>query len=86
MAISPGFLDKSALRPDEKLRLLRRLDRFRSWASMNQRRLCLGCGKLISGGEIKFSRSMRGFGLLRLRCPTEGCRAGPMDWVDPDGR
>jgi hypothetical protein len=75
-----------ALAPEEKLRLLQRLDRFRAWHSTSQRRLCLGCGKLITGAEIKFSRSMWGLGLLRLRCPTEECKAGPIDWVEPDGR
>jgi hypothetical protein len=79
-------MNKSSLGPEEKLKLLRRLDQFRDWRSITQRRLCLGCGKLISGAEIKLSRSMRGLGTLRLKCPTEGCRSGPMDWVPPDGR
>jgi hypothetical protein len=79
-------MDNTALAPDERLKLLRRLDRFRAWHSITDRRLCLGCGKLISGAQIRFNRSMWGLGLLRLRCPTEDCRAGPMDWVEPDGR
>jgi hypothetical protein len=72
--------------PEEKLKLLQRLDGFRQWGSVHERRLCLGCGKIISGTEIKLSRGMEGFGLLRLRCPTEDCAAGPMEWVDPDAR
>ena len=78
--------EESALSPEKKLKLLQRLDRFRAWRQITDRRLCLGCGKLISGMEIKVSRSLRGLGLLRLKCPTDGCRAGPMDWVEPDGR
>jgi hypothetical protein len=74
------------LTPEKKLKLLQRLDPFRAWRSTRQRRLCLGCGKIISGSEIGLSRSLWGLGLLRLRCPTEDCTAGPMDWVDPDGR
>jgi hypothetical protein len=72
--------------PQEKLKLLQRLDGFRHWGSIHERRLCLGCGKIISGTEIKLSRGMEGLGLLGLRCPTEDCAAGPMEWVDPDGR
>jgi hypothetical protein len=76
----------TAVAPEERLKLLQRLDRFRVWRATTQRRLCLGCGHLISGAEIRFGRSMGGLGLLRLRCPTAKCKAGPMDWVEPDGR
>jgi hypothetical protein len=79
-------MDTRVLGPEEKLRLLRRLDQFRFWRSLTERRLCLGCGRLISGAEVKLNRSMGGLGLLRLRCPTDGCRSGPMDWVEPDAR
>jgi hypothetical protein len=75
-------VDKNDISPEEKLKLLQRLDRFRAWHTTNQRRLCLGCGKIISGSEIKITRSM--LGLLRLRCPTEDCTAGPMEWIEPD--
>ena len=77
-------MDKSKIAPEEKLKLLQRLDRFRPWHSTHQRRLCLGCGKIISGAEIKINRSK--IGLLRLRCPTEDCKAGPMDWAEPGAR
>ncbi|MEY2505064.1 MAG: hypothetical protein QOG27_1344 [Verrucomicrobiota bacterium] len=77
-------MEKSALAPETKLKLLQRLDRVRAWRTLNQRRLCLGCGRIISGTEIKISRGLRGLGLLRLRCPSEGCKAGPMEWAEPD--
>jgi len=79
-------VDKTDVSPEEKLKLLQRLDGFRPWHSTHQRRLCLGCGKIISGAEIIISRGLRGLGLLRLCCPSEGCTAGPMEWLDPDGR
>jgi hypothetical protein len=79
-------MDTSALAPEKKLKLLQRLDSFRAWRSLDQKRLCLGCGKIISGAQIKVSRGLRGLGLLRLRCPSEDCTAGPMEWVEPDGR
>jgi hypothetical protein len=79
-------METAPVDPQEKLKLLQRLDGFRSWGSVHERRLCLGCGKIISGAEIKLSRGMDGLGLLGLRCPTEDCTAGPMEWVDPDAR
>ena len=77
-------MDNSALAPENKLKLLQRLDAFRAWRSLTQKRLCLGCGKIISGTQIKVTRELRGLGLLGLRCPSEGCKAGPMEWVEPD--
>jgi hypothetical protein len=79
-------METARVDPEEKLKLLQRLDGFRPWANIHQRRLCLGCGKIISGSEIKLDRGMDGLGLLRLRCPSEDCTAGPMEWVDPDAR
>jgi len=77
-------VDQNGLAPEEKLKLLQHLDQFRPWHSTHDRRLCLGCGKIISGTDIKLDRSLWGAGLLRLRCPTENCAAGPMEWVEPD--
>src|SRR3954468_474562 len=70
--------------PEAKLKLLQRLDGFRAWGSIHERRLCLGCGKIISGAQIKVTGGLGGLALLRLSCPTEECTGGPMDWVDPD--
>ena len=83
MAVMVYPVDTKKLDPEEKLRLLQRLDGFRTWRSTHDRRLCLGCGKLISGTEIGLSRSLDGLGLLRLCCPTPDCTAGPMEWLDP---
>jgi hypothetical protein len=79
-------MQNNALAPEKKLKLLQQLDSFRAWRSLDQKRLCLGCGKIISGTQIKVSCALRGLGLLRLRCPSEDCTAGPMEWVEPDGR
>ena len=76
-------MDTDTIDPEEKLKLLQRLDGFRPWRSTHDRRLCLGCGKLISGAEIRLTRGMQGLGLLQLCCPTESCTAGPSDWVHP---
>ena len=70
--------------PDaEKLNVLRRLDQFRQWHSLDDKRYCLVCGNLISGQQIQVAGGTRGNGPLRLSCPTERCNSIPMDWVLP---
>jgi len=71
------------LSDEEKLEALRRLDQFRQWHSLDQKRYCLVCGKLISGRQIQVAGGTRGNGPLRLSCPTERCNSIPMDWVLP---
>jgi len=71
------------LSDQEKLEALRRLDQFRQWHSLDQKRYCLVCGKLISGRQIQVAGGTRGNGPLRLSCPTERCNSIPMDWVLP---
>jgi hypothetical protein len=67
----------------EKLEVLRRLDQFRPWRSLDEKRYCLVCGKIITGEQIEVAGGTRGNGPLRLRCPTEHCHSIPMDWVLP---
>jgi hypothetical protein len=62
---------------------MRRLDQFRQWHSLDEKRYCLVCGNLISGRQIKVTGGTRGNGPLRLSCPTERCNSIPMDWVLP---
>jgi hypothetical protein len=70
--------------PDaEKLDVLRRLDQFREWHSLDDKRFCLVCGKIINGWQIQIAGGTRGNGPLRLSCPTERCNSIPMDWVLP---
>jgi len=65
------------------LEVLRRLDQFRQWHSLEEKRYCLVCGTLISGRQIQVEGGTRGNGSLRLSCPTERCNSIPMDWVLP---
>ncbi len=67
----------------EKLELLQRLDRYRKWHSLEEKRYCLACGHLIEGRDIQIVGGTRGTGPLRLICPTRGCHSIPMDWVIP---
>ncbi len=71
------------LSDDEKLKALRRLDQFRQWHSLDEKRYCLVCGNLITGWQIQVAGGTRGNGPLRLSCPTERCNSIPMDWVLP---
>ena len=77
MALSPSLTLTGA----EKLEALRRLDQFRQWRSLDEKRYCLVCGKIIIGRQIQVAAGTRGNGPLRLNCPTERCISIPMDWV-----
>jgi len=67
----------------DKLDALRRLYQFRHWRSLDEKRYCLVCGKIITGQQIEVAGGTRGKGSLRLSCPTERCNSVPMDWVLP---
>jgi hypothetical protein len=69
------------LSDQEKLEILRRLDQFREWDSLDERRYCLVCGEIITGREINVIRATRANASLRITCPTENCNAMPMEWV-----
>ena len=68
----------------DKLRILRRLDQYRRWESLDDKRQCIQCGEVISGWDIEVVGGTRGLGPLRLQCPTENCAAIPMDWIIPN--
>jgi hypothetical protein len=65
----------------EKLEILQRLDRYRKWHSLDDKRYCLACGQIIEGRDVLVVGGTRGTGPLRLICPTRNCHSIPMDWV-----
>jgi hypothetical protein len=79
MALSPPL----TLSDSDKLDALRRLDQFRQWRSLDDKRFCLVCGKIINGRQIQVAGDTRETGPLRVSCPTERCNSIPMDWVLP---
>jgi hypothetical protein len=79
VALSPPIV----LSDIDKLDALRRLDQFREWRSLDEKRFCLVCGKIITGRQIQVAGGTRGNGAQRLSCPTERCNSIPMDWVLP---
>ena len=70
--------------PDaEKLNVLRRLDQHRQWHSLDDKRYCVVCGKIITGQQIQVAGGTRGNGALRLSCPSDRCNSIPIDWMLP---
>lgn len=79
MSLSPATASSDA----DKLAALRRHDQFREWYSLDDKRFCLICGKIIHGRQIQIAGGTQGNGPLQLSCPTERCNSIPMDWVLP---
>jgi hypothetical protein len=77
MVVSPPI----TLSDTEKLDVLRQLDQFRPWRSLDDKRYCLVCGNIVTGCQIQVSVGRRAMGRLQVSCPTEGCNSIPMDWV-----
>ena len=69
---------KSRLGSDEKLAVLREADTFRKWYSLDDRRVCVLCDRIISGRMIAVRRDKQG--TFQVRCPSAGCPASPRDW------
>ena len=78
-----ALLDPIKFSEREKLEVLQRLDRYRKWRSLEEKRYCLVCGKIIAGHDIQVIGGTRGAGPLRVICSTRGCHSIPMDWVLP---
>jgi hypothetical protein len=79
MALLPAI----EINDEDKLDVLRRLDQFRNWNSLDDKRYCLSCGRIITGHQIKVIGGTRGLGPLRIICATDRCPSIPMDWVLP---
>jgi len=71
------------LSDQEKLAILQRLDQFRHWHSLDEKRYCLVCGEIITGRQSQVIIGTRGNRLLRVICPTKHCDAVPIEWVWP---
>lgn len=63
---------------DEKLAVIQEADTFRKWFSLDDRRVCVLCDRVISGRMIDVWEDKRG--VFHLHCPTPGCTATPRDW------
>ncbi len=74
-----------ALSPADKLSMLRRLDPYRAWNSLGDKRRCLQCRRVLTGHDIEVAGGTRGRSELRLCCPTPECRAVAIDFALVDG-
>ena len=73
------------LTAEDKLDVLRKLDRSWRWESLDDERYCTRCEHMITGRQIEVVGGTRAHGPLRLQCPTDGCAATMSDWTAPDG-
>ena len=72
------------LAPEDKLDLLRYLDEFHYWHSLDDERRCKRCSRLITGRQILVLELKGTRGKMRLQCPTVGCMSTPSEWVYAD--
>jgi hypothetical protein len=66
---------------EDKLDVLRYLDEFHYWHSLDDERICKRCGHTITGCQILVIELQGTRGRLRLQCPTAGCVSTPGDWA-----
>jgi hypothetical protein len=66
------------LLPEEKLAILQAADPRRKWHSLDDRRVCILCGRTITGRQIEIRRDSAGS--YSPRCPTPDCASLPNDW------
>jgi hypothetical protein len=69
---------KRHLTPEQRLDLLRKLDRLRKWNSLDDEQVCVVCSRIFSGRHIDIVRDARGRYLLH--CPTQECPSYVEHW------
>jgi hypothetical protein len=69
------------LSPEDKLDVLRHLDEFRFWHSLDDERRCPRCHETITGRQILVLERPGTRGRMRLQCPTPGCASASSEWV-----
>ena len=65
------------LNEEQRLTILQDLDLERRWYSIDDKRICTVCERIISGREIQITGTP---GNYSLRCPTEGCPSNFSHW------
>ena len=60
-----------------RLELLRKNDPHRKWYSLDDKRVCVLCDRVLTGRQVEITHGRRG---ATLRCPTDGCESTPNDW------
>ena len=62
---------------EDRLELLRNNDACRKWYSLDDKRVCVLCDRVLTGRQVQIKRGPHG---ATLRCPTDGCESTPNDW------
>jgi hypothetical protein len=66
------------LSPHDRLRVLRETDLERRWYSVDDKRICLVCERVIDGRDIRISG---GPDKYHLGCPTQDCPGNFSHWL-----
>jgi hypothetical protein len=66
------------LLPEERLDILRKIDRESGWSSLDDRRICLICDRLFTGRQVEIDAGKSGY---TLHCPTPGCPSHFQHWA-----
>ena len=69
------------LAPEDKLDVLRYLDEFHYWHSLDDERICKRCSRTITGRQIIVIKLQGRRGKLSLKCPTAGCASTIGEWI-----
>jgi hypothetical protein len=63
---------------DEKLIALQQSDCLRQWQTLDDRRICIVCNRVITGRMVDIWQSDDG--TYNFHCPTPGCPSTLRDW------
>ena len=64
---------------EDRLQVLRAIDLERKWYSLDDKRVCVVCERVITGRQIKITKLLNG--AITLKCPTPGCPANFRHWL-----
>ena len=65
------------LNSQDRLDILRKVDNYRRWYSLDDKRVCAVCEKIISGRQIEIRGGPQDYS---LHCPTPGCPSNFSHW------
>jgi hypothetical protein len=71
-------MQRDDLTAEERIKILRAGDKLRTWASLDDERLCVLCERILSGWQIEILRD--NCGRYLLKCPTSGCGSFAAHW------
>src|SRR5262245_30131702 len=64
--------------PERRLAILQEYDGHRAWHALSDQRICVRCGRVFNGSEVRIAS--RADGSYELGCPSVHCDSNPMHW------